>query len=50
MPDMGRERLADIDEITERLLEKGLIRGTLRLSFMPITGVNHKQRREFGLE
>lgn len=47
---MGRERLADIDEITERLMEKGLMKGTLRLSFMPITGVNHKQRREFGLE
>jgi len=46
---MGRECLADIDDTIERFLEKGLLQGTLRLSCTPITGVNHKQRRQFGL-
>lgn len=47
---MGRELLADIDAVTARLIEKGLMKGTLRPSFTPITGADHKTRREFGLD
>ena len=47
---MAREAVKDIDEIAESLMAKGLLKFRLRGSFIPVTGVNHKQRREHGLE
>jgi len=47
---MAREAVRDIDEIAERLMEAGLLKFRLRGSFIPITGVDHRRRRAYGLE
>jgi hypothetical protein len=47
---MAREAVKDIDAISQRLVEEGLLKFHLRGSFLPADGVNHKQRREHGLE
>lgn len=47
---MAREAVRDIDVIAERLMADGRLKGRLRGSFIPVMGVNHKQRRAFGLE
>ena len=47
---MAREGVRDIDEITARLMARGLFKGRLEAAFVPITENNHKQRRWFGLE
>lgn len=50
MDEMAGEEVRDIDAFSERLLEKGLLKGRLGASFIPVMGVNHKQRRAFGFE
>ena len=48
---MAREAVKDIDEISEKLIADGRLKFRLRGAFVPVTGgVNHKQRREFGLD
>lgn len=48
---MAREAVRDIDAISEQLMADGRLKFRLRGAFVPVTGgVDHKQRREFGLE
>lgn len=50
MADMTREAVKDIDEIAQRFMDAGLLKVRLGSSFIPVMGVNHKRRREFGME
>ena len=50
MFDMTGEAVRDIDELSERLMARGILKFRLRSSMLPLDGVNHRQRREFGLE
>lgn len=47
---MAREAVQDIDAIAQRLMDAGLLTVRLGSSFIPVMGVNHRQRREFGME
>ena len=46
---MAREAVRDLDALAEEFTASGVLPFRLRSTFIPVMGVNHKQRREFGL-
>lgn len=47
---MAREAVKDLDALAQEFMAAGILKVRLGSSFIPVIGVNHRQRREFGLE
>lgn len=47
---MVRADLRQHEAVTEEFLARGILKGRLKPSFIPITGENNELRRDFGWE